>query len=357
MFQPRHITLYVPCYNANATIEHCLDSLLRQTIEVNSLFLVDDGSTQQLPDLPVEIIKHPENLGLASARNTALKHCKTLLIASVDSDVVAQPDWLEKLLMRLNQGDVAGVAGRMEEFFKEDIGDRWRAKHMAQHWGSEPQVNPRFLYGANTLMLADELRQSGGFDTRCRTNNEDRTMCESLYERGLSLAYEPTAKCSHLRQDFAQTILSSYWGWHHTKGLVEGDFDSTEGVTNRIRKVNFGICDYRFRMDMNSVSREFAILDLLIPIVFSARDLKLFSQRTNSTMPSLKALIEFLEFDYDKFKHFIDVGESGERESWFSAYESTFKSCCEEFMIKERLAQLDVDAWFKKNLKIMGEVK
>ena len=122
-------------------------------------------------------------MGLAVARNTALENCDTPLIASVDSDVVAEKDWLEKLLERINQGDVVGVAGRMDEFYKQDIGDRWRAKHMAQHWGEQPLLNPRFLYGANTLMIADELRNSGGFDACCRTNNEDRSMCDSLYER------------------------------------------------------------------------------------------------------------------------------------------------------------------------------
>ncbi|MCH2207148.1 MAG: glycosyltransferase family 2 protein [Lentisphaerales bacterium] len=356
MFQPRHITLYVPCYNANATIEHCLDSLLKQTIKVDSLFLVDDGSTHKLPDLPVKIIQHPENLGLASARNTALKHCQTPLIASVDSDVIAEPDWLEKLLARVNKRDVVGAAGQMDEFYKDDIGDRWRAKHMAQHWGGDSLVNPRFLFGANTLMIAEELRKSGGFDTRCRTNNEDRTMCEFIFQRDLNLAYEPSARCSHLRRDSAESILSSYWGWHHAKGLVEGDFDSSEGVIGRIRKVNFGIADYRYNMDLEDGKDEFAILDLLIPIVFAACDLRLYSQRSKVEMPSLEPLIDYLGLAYDKLKFFIEDGEVLEKESWFSAYEATFKSCCEEFMIKERLAHLDVNTWFKENMKVMGEV-
>ena len=357
MYEPRHISLYVPCYNENTTIEHCLDSLLRQTIKVDSLFLVDDGSTQKLPKLPVEIITHPENLGLASARNTALQHCQTPLIASVDSDVVADPEWLEKLLLRFNDGDVVGVAGRMDEFYKDDIGDRWRAKHMAQHWGDDALDNPRFLFGANTLMKTEELRSSGGFDTRCRTNNEDRTMCESIYSRGLNLAYEPAAKCSHLRRDTVTTILSSYWGWHHAKGLVEGDYDSADGVLSRIRKVNFGISDFRYNLDKESNSEEFAILDLLIPLVFASKDLTLFSKRSGFPKPTLKPLVEYLGLDYEQIKNFLDERDCTESVDWFTAYELTFKSCCEEFMIKERLAQVDFAAWLKQNLQCVGREK
>ena len=220
MYNSKQITLYVPCYNANSTIEQCLNSLLEQSIPVHSLFLVNDGSTEKLPVTSVPIINHPENLGLAAARNTALKACETSLIASVDSDVVVAKDWLEKLLDRMNSGDVVGVAGRMDEYYKKDIGDRWRARHMAQHWGEDALINPSFLFGANTLMKTEVLKSVGGFDTRCRTNNEDRTMCKNIYEKGGALAYEPSAKCFHLRRDTATTILTSYWGWHHAKGLV-----------------------------------------------------------------------------------------------------------------------------------------
>lgn len=356
MFQPRHITLYVPCYNANATIERCLDSLLNQSIKVKSIFLVDDGSTQNLPDLPVRIITHKENMGLAVARNTALENCDTPLIASVDSDVVAEKDWLEKLLERINQGDVVGVAGRMDEFYKQDIGDRWRAKHMAQHWGEQPLLNPRFLYGANTLMIADELRNSGGFDARCRTNNEDRSMCDSLYERELSLAYEPSAKCFHLRQDTAKTILSSYWGWHHAKGLVEGHYDSLAGVISRIRKVNFGISDYRYNLDKET-DEDFAFLDLLIPLVFASKDLKLLSERTNTNQPSIKPLIEYLNLDYELIKELIDESDCVCQTEVFDSYLETFKDCSEEFMIKERLSNYDLETWMKKHLDFAGSEK
>ena len=349
MFEPRHITLYVPCYNANATIEHCLDSLLKQSIKVESIFLVDDGSTQQLPKLPVKVITHQENKGLASARNTALENCQTPLIGSVDSDVVADENWLEALLIRMNHGDVAGVAGRMDEYFKDDIGDRWRAKHMAQHWGAESKLNPRFLYGANSLMKTQELKTSGGFDIRCRTNNEDRTMCESFYGRGLNLAYEPEAKCSHLREDSAKTILSSYWGWHHVKGLIEGDFDSLSGVISRIHKVNFGIADYRYKLDLDN-NKDFAVLDLLIPLVFAYKDLWLFSTRKNVGRPSLKPLVEYLDMDYDFVKEFIDESHCIDDIGDFAAYFEIFKSCCEEFMIKERLSKHNMKEWSKAHL-------
>ena len=102
--------------------------------------------------------------------------------------------------------------------------------------------------------------------------------------------------------------MSSYWGWHHAKGLVEGHYDSLAGVISRIRKVNFGISDYRYNLDKET-DEDFAFLDLLIPLVFASKDLKLLSERTNTNQPSIKPLIEYLNLDYEFIKELIDESD------------------------------------------------
>ena len=353
MYDSKQITLYIPCYNANSTIEKCVMSLLQQTVTPSEIYLVNDGSTEVLPDLPVLSIEHPENLGLASARNTALSHCKTPLIASIDSDVVVDSNWLEKLLERMNQGGVVGVAGRLDEFHKVDIGDCWRARHMAQHWGAKALKNPRFLFGANTLMKTETLRELGGFDPRCRTNNEDHTMCQLIYGEGLDLAYEPSAMCSHLRRDTALTILNSYWGWHHAKGLASGDFDTSVGLIDRIKRVNFGISDYRYSMDQVTHS-DFAVLDLLIPLIFAFKDIGLFCQQTKQVCPSLTPLVEALGLNPEELAPFIPESSRIEPPDWFISYLSNFKNCAVEFMFKERWAQIDFSKWLQKHFNDSG---
>jgi glycosyltransferase involved in cell wall biosynthesis len=334
MYLPSDITLYVPCFNSSATISLCVDALCRQTIQPFEIFVINDGSIEPLPKLPVRIITHEKNQGLASARNTALANCQTKLIASVDADVLADLDWLECLLQVFNSQNVVGVGGRLEEFYKSDIGDRWRAKHMAQHWGDNSLINPRFLFGANTLFLVETIKDCGGYDIRCRTNNEDRTLCENIYDRKLRLAYVPSAKCQHLRRDTVYSILSSYWGWHHMKGIVDGDFKSISGLMSRIDKVNFGISVYRYELDKASGSEDFAILDSLIPLVFCAKDLQLYSRLMNEAVPSLSQLITRFGLErYTKdLEKFLPVLEKTEIQEWHESYllkiEENLKTLC-----------------------------
>ena len=212
MYTAQDISLFVPFYNAARTIVPCIEALLGQTVKAARLFVIDDGSTQPLPSqLAVEVISHGVNKGLAAGRNTALQACDSSLIASVDADVVADPQWLETLLETLNDSGASGVAGRMDEHYQRNVGDRWRAVLMAQHWGDEKLDNPRFLFGANTLMRVGKLRAVGGFDESCRTNNEDRTVCDALSHGhdirrnaeilGRCRGTQPTKATDHLIKD------------------------------------------------------------------------------------------------------------------------------------------------------------
>jgi glycosyltransferase involved in cell wall biosynthesis len=288
MYVPDDITLYIPCHNAEKTLAQVIEAIKQQTIRPKSILLIDDGSHSPIPSFPgIKTVQHDTNQGLATARNTALEHCLTPLLAALDSDVAPDPDWLEKLLDALNSGNFAGVGGRMDERFADTLPNRWRAHHMAQHWGSTCIENPRFLYGANTLFRTEALRKAGGYDRRHRTNDEDRAISETLYTLGHKLLYFPEAHCEHLRQDTLQSILPGYWRWHYTRGLLQGDFDQPELlVTPRMEAVNFGIFRYRFDSDRAAERVDFMAVDLCIPWVFCAQDLLFFARRHECAVPA-----------------------------------------------------------------------
>ncbi|NCC51499.1 MAG: glycosyltransferase, partial [Spartobacteria bacterium] len=286
MYEAPDITLYVPCYNAQATVDEVLRGIRAQTLTPAKVLLVDDGSTPPLKCSGIHVLRHDTNQGLARTRNTALRACETALIAGLDADVVPAPDWLASLLEAMNNSGATGVGGRLDERFSTTLGDRWRGVHMAQHWGDDPVDQPRFLYGANTLFVADALRRVGGYDERHRTNDEDRTISDALIAAGEKLRYTPAARCQHLRKDTVGTILSGYWQWHHTKGLLNGEFNRPGGLMPRIELVNFGIFRYRLDTDRLAGRDEFLALDALIPWVFCARDLRMYAQRTGEPIPA-----------------------------------------------------------------------
>ena len=276
--------------------------------------------------------------------------CETALIASVDADVLADKYWLESLLNSLNESNAAGVAGRMDEHYQLTMGDKWRAVHMAQHWGDERLENPRFLFGANTLMKADKLRSVGGFDERCRTNNEDRTVCDSLVDSGEKLIYEPQARCRHLRQDSTESILGAYWGWHHAKGVQQGDFDNVSGLIARIERVNFGIGTYRFEMDEAAWRNDFLVLDYLLPLVFSCRDLDLYTRRNGQKAFDFSNLLKAYNLDsVALIQKFLPNLGRRQFEGDFGAYEKVFIEQIEKF--QQNNSRLDLPEWLSENVK------
>ena len=88
------ISVIVPIYNAENTVENCICSILHQTYEDFELILIDDGSSDasgeicdryQRDDRRVKCL-HIDNGGVSNARNTGLEHSAGEYIAFVDAD-------------------------------------------------------------------------------------------------------------------------------------------------------------------------------------------------------------------------------------------------------------------------------
>lgn len=93
------LSIAVPCYNSEAYMRKCVESLLTGGVDVEIL-IVDDGSTDSTGDIADEyeakypgIVKalHQENGGHGAAVNTGLENASGLYFKVVDSD-----DWVKK---------------------------------------------------------------------------------------------------------------------------------------------------------------------------------------------------------------------------------------------------------------------
>ena len=98
-----NISLYIPAFNAEKTIEKSIKSVLQQTLKPKEIIVINDCSTDKTLKLiknfnQIKIINNKKNYGLAKSRNIALKYSKYDFLASIDSDVVCKKDWLEILL-------------------------------------------------------------------------------------------------------------------------------------------------------------------------------------------------------------------------------------------------------------------
>src|SRR5512147_3254108 len=60
------------------------------------------------------LLENQETHGLAGARNTAIENAQGHIIAFLDDDAVASPNWLQLLLAGYEDPQVAGVGGKLE---------------------------------------------------------------------------------------------------------------------------------------------------------------------------------------------------------------------------------------------------
>lgn len=117
------ISVLIPIYNAEDTLEQCVSSVLAQTYSHIEVVLVNDGSTDQSAALCDALAKtdsriivlHQKNRGSAAARNTALEYASGEYIAWVDADDFIFSTFLQHLFTLLCTFDARISMCRFED--------------------------------------------------------------------------------------------------------------------------------------------------------------------------------------------------------------------------------------------------
>lgn len=208
-----NLIYFIPTLNSGKTLELNVKSLLTQTDKKN-IIIIDGGSSDSTlyiaKKYKIKVIKQTK-LGLADARNLAIKSCKTEFIAFIDSDCVIEKDWTEKIMSNFNDKNVAGVCGKLIEKNTKNLADKWRAFHLRQDWGNK-KIQPSFLFGSNTIFRTNALKKIKGYDEKFLTNYEDVDISRRL-KKQYKIIYEPKAVAFHLRTDNLKTILKTTRAW------------------------------------------------------------------------------------------------------------------------------------------------
>ena len=109
------VSVIVPAFNAEATLGACLDSLHRQTLHPFEIIVVDDASTDTTSWTAAakgaQTLRMLGNGGPGLARNAGAAVATGDILAFIDSDCVARPDWLEHMVGTLTREQLGAVTG------------------------------------------------------------------------------------------------------------------------------------------------------------------------------------------------------------------------------------------------------
>lgn len=100
------ITIIIPMFNAEKTIQIMLDSIQQQTHQDFTVLLIDDGSTDQTAKRCLPYVEHDsrfsyhhkDNGGVSSARNYGLEKVTGPYVCFLDSDDYIEHNFLELML-------------------------------------------------------------------------------------------------------------------------------------------------------------------------------------------------------------------------------------------------------------------
>ena len=102
------ICVIIPAYNASATIDATIQSVLDQTHLADEILVVDDGSTDDTfarlsaYGSKIKVFRQP-NQGVACARNFLCHQATGDLVAFLDADDVWHPDYLKTQFNQFEQ--------------------------------------------------------------------------------------------------------------------------------------------------------------------------------------------------------------------------------------------------------------
>jgi glycosyltransferase involved in cell wall biosynthesis len=157
-------------------IQAAVDSVQRQTHPPLELFLVIDGNEKlrerAIRELEgIEVVRNVLTPGLSGARMTGARLATAPVIAFLDDDAIADPEWLEQLVEPYRDNNVLGAGGYIEPLWMA-IQPRWFPREFAWVIGCTYKGMPvhngriRNVIGANMSVRASVLRECGGFTTK-----------------------------------------------------------------------------------------------------------------------------------------------------------------------------------------------
>ena len=272
------VSIYVPVYNGQNTIESCINSILSQTVKLNKILIINDNSTDKTAEIlkkysdKIEIINNEKNLGVSYIRNLATNYLKSKFIASIDADVELTNNWLEKLIDKATKENITLIGGKMYEKFLNNPYNLWRSIRLKQNWGEKDILNPEFVFGCNSLLNTENLDNQDMYRNDheyYKTNGEDIEFSKKILVKNKKLYYCNSATCYHLQNDNHKTLSNRYWRYiHYGDGLKKRNLYKTfKNIFRQFKKtLKWSIEDLiKFRFKLIKVNflifYNFAIID------------------------------------------------------------------------------------------------
>ena len=217
----------------------CLQSLSSLTFKNHEIILVDNNSTDNSIKFvkenypPIKIIENKENLGFAGANNIGAKEAKGKYLLFLNNDTRVTPDFLDKLVIRMEQDSTIGMCQSklllMDEPGKLDVLGSYLTstgflKHIGLNEVDKGQYDQeRELFsprGACTVIRGNLFEKLRGFDKDFFAYFEESDLAWRVWLAGYRVIFIPQSIVYHKVGATTRNLSFSFIQYHSYKNRI-----------------------------------------------------------------------------------------------------------------------------------------
>lgn len=215
---PPWVSVIVVCWNSRSVLGRCLDQLLAQDYPSYDVIVVDDGSEDDTLEVAqsaaagheqLKIVASGRNRGCPHARNLGVRHAKGEMVAFIDADGYAAPDWLSRIVQAFAaDAGIGGVASTVFFAANPQVINGAGGTVNRQGWAADLSMNEPYeraqiaseaLYpmGCGMAVRRAALERVGLFDDRMLNYYDDVDYGIRLWRAGYRVVVAPEAWIDH----------------------------------------------------------------------------------------------------------------------------------------------------------------
>ncbi len=215
------VAVVIATYNRPDYVRTCLEHLERQTMQPERIVVVDASPDERTWDVvadrpEVEYRRNERGIGsTATSRAIGVEGVRQDVVAFIDDDAFADPDWLEHLVKPYDDPGVAAVGGRArnEQPGEEaegigEIGLLLPDGRLTGFFAADPgrDVDVDHMLGANMSVRMSVVRELGGirdlYPGTCLREETDIAL--RMRRAGWRIVYTPSAVVLHVAGTYAR---------------------------------------------------------------------------------------------------------------------------------------------------------
>lgn len=222
------VSIVLPTCDRREQTLACVASLLEQDFDDFEVVLVDDGSADGTAeaieklastraDRSVRVLRNERNLGANASRNRGVEASRGSLVAFLDSDCVADPNWLARLVGVFDDDSIGAASGLVEDVCSGNVWElAFRGTHRLPRRGDASRftscnlcVRRELLEGHaweedfSNAAVTGEGRADTSFSGRC----DEEGLYLAIRAAGWRVVAEPSARLEHRHPYTARSLM------------------------------------------------------------------------------------------------------------------------------------------------------